>query len=152
MLPFGPFLFIWIHILLELVARLAQPALTQILLAFHRHPVTQMLRLQGPSAFSVSTALQNLYDKCNQYHRSQTWKNILAAQQRQRNFFEALVEIFSNGSCSFEISLAENRGNWKLFDKYFCFFIKNIISSTRYYICTEVLQFLIFADIEYFHH
>ena len=47
--------------------------------------------------------------------------------------------------------LAENGGNCKLCDEYFCFLIKNIISSTRYYICTEVLQFLIFADIRYFH-
>ena len=31
------------------------------------------------------------------------------------------------------------------------FLIKNIISSAKYYICTEVLQFLIFADIKYFH-
>ena len=28
---------------------------------------------------------------------------------------------------------------------------KNIISSTRCFICTEVLPFLIFADIKYFH-
>ena len=36
------------------------------------------------------------------------------------------MEIFSNGSCSFEISLAENRGNWKSFDKYFCFSMKTL--------------------------
>ena len=66
------------------------------------------------------------------------------------DIFKALAETFSNGSYCFEILLAENIGNWKLFDKYFCFSMKNIISSSRYYICTEVLPFLIFADITYF--
>ena len=35
--------------------------------------------------------------------------------------FEALAEQFPNGSCCFLIRLVENRGNWKIFDKYFCF-------------------------------
>ena len=54
--------------------------------------------------------------------------------------FETLAEIFPNGYCCFEILLAENRGNWKIFDKYFCFLIKNIISSARYYIRTEIYK------------